>query len=85
VTILDVRPPEEYASGHLPNALNIPLSRLEEQLDQLNPEQEIIAYCRGPHCVLAFEAVSRLRQKGYRAQRLEDGFPEWKSSGLPVE
>lgn len=85
VTILDVRPPEEYASGHLPNALNVPIAELEEQLDQLNPEQEIIAYCRGPHCVLAFEAVARLRNKGFKAHRLEDGFPEWKSSGLPVE
>jgi len=85
VTVLDVRPPEEYAAGHVPDAVNVPLSELENYLDELRPEQEIVAYCRGPHCVLAFDAVASLRQKGLKARRLEDGYPEWKSAGLPVE
>jgi len=85
VTVIDVRPAEEYAAGHIPGAANIPLSELEKHLDQFDPEQEIVAYCRGPHCVLAFDAVARLREKGYMARRLQDGFPEWKSAGLPVK
>lgn len=85
VTVLDVRPPEEYAAGHVPGAVNVPLSRLKQYLKKLNPKQEIVAYCRGPHCVLAFDAVASLRKKGLKARRLEDGFPEWKSAGLPVE
>jgi len=85
VTVIDVRPAEEYAAGHVPGAANIPLSELEKHLDQFDPEQEIVAYCRGPHCILAFDAVARLREKGYMARRLEDGYPEWKSAGLPVE
>jgi rhodanese-related sulfurtransferase/DNA-binding transcriptional ArsR family regulator len=85
VTVIDVRPIEEYAAGHVPGAMNIPLSELENHLDQFDPEQEIVAYCRGPHCVLAFDAVARLREKGFKAQRLQDGFPEWKTAGLPVE
>lgn len=85
VTVLDVRPPEEYESGHLPGAINIPLSELEEHLDELDSQQEIVAYCRGPHCVLAFDAVAKLREKGLKAARLDGGFPEWKIEGLPVE
>lgn len=85
VTVLDVRPPEEYAAGHVPGAVNIPLSKLEEYLKDINPKQEIVAYCRGPHCVLAFDAVARLREKGLKARRMQDGFPEWKQAGLPVE
>jgi rhodanese-related sulfurtransferase len=85
VTVLDVRPPEEYASGHVPGAVNVPLKELEERLKELPHEQEIVAYCRGPHCVLAFEAVARLREQGFQARRLEDGFPEWREAGLPVE
>lgn len=85
VTVIDVRPAEEYAAGHITGAANIPLSELEKHLDQFDPEQEIVAYCRGPHCILAFDAVARLREKGYMARRLQDGFPEWKSSGLPVK
>ena len=85
VTVLDVRPSEEYASGHVPGALNVPLKELEERLKELPREQEIVAYCRGPHCVLAFEAVAKLREKGFQARRLEDGFPEWREAGLPVE
>jgi rhodanese-related sulfurtransferase/DNA-binding HxlR family transcriptional regulator len=85
VTVLDVRPPEEYAAGHLPGAVNVPLAELEKQLKRLPARKEIVAYCRGPYCVLAFEAVERLRKKGFKARRLEDGFPEWKAAGLPVE
>lgn len=85
VAVLDVRPPEEYAAGHLPGALNIPLSELEKRIAELNPKQDIVAYCRGPHCVLAFDAVAKLRQRGLHARRLEDGFPEWKAHALPVE
>ncbi len=85
VTVIDVRPPEEYAAGHVPGAVNIPLSELESRLRELDPNQEVVAYCRGPHCVLAFDAVERLRKKGLKARRLEDGYPEWKLMGLPVE
>lgn len=84
VTVLDVRPPEEYKAGHVLGALNIPLGELESHLDELDPEQEIVAYCRGPHCVLAFDAVDTLRKQGRKARRLEDGYPEWKASGFPV-
>ncbi len=85
VTILDVRPNEEYAAGHVPGALNVPLKELEQQLETLPRDQEVVAYCRGPYCILAFEAVARLREKGFKARRLEDGFPEWQHAGLPVE
>ncbi len=85
ITVLDVRPPEEYAAGHVAGAVNVPLSGLEQYLHKLNSKQEIVAYCRGPHCVLAFEAVARIRDKGLKARRLEDGYPEWKSAGFPVE
>jgi len=84
-TVLDVRPEDEFAHGHLPDALNIPLSELERRLAELPADQEIVAYCRGPWCVLSFEAVVLLRQRGYWVRRLEDGFPEWKVAGLPVE
>lgn len=85
VTVLDVRPPEEYAAGHLPGAINIPLAELEQHLAQLPADNEVVAYCRGPYCVLAYEAVARLRAKGFTARRLEEGFPEWKQAGLPVQ
>jgi len=85
VTVLDVRPNEEYAAGHVPGALNVPLDEIEHYLENLPIEQEIIAYCRGEYCVLAFEAVAALRQKGFNARRLEEGFPEWRAAGFPVE
>jgi rhodanese-related sulfurtransferase/DNA-binding HxlR family transcriptional regulator len=85
VTVIDVRPPEEYTAGHLPGAVNIPLEKLKSHLKELKNEKEIVAYCRGPHCVLAFDAVEQLRKKGINARRLEDGYPEWKLAGLPVE
>ena len=85
VTVLDVRPPEEFAAGHIPGAINIPLIDLERSLKDLTEDEEIVAYCRGPHCVLAFDAIEKLRQYGFKAQRLEDGYPEWRASGLPIE
>jgi len=85
VTVLDVRPEEEYAAGHIAGAVNVPLSELEQYLKNINPKQEVVAYCRGPHCLLAFDAVAQLRKKGLTARRLEDGFPEWKTAGLPVD
>jgi rhodanese-related sulfurtransferase/DNA-binding transcriptional ArsR family regulator len=85
VTVLDVRPQDEYEAGHVPGAVNVPLARLEQYLKKLSLKQEVVAYCRGPHCILAFDAVARLRARGYKARRLQDGFPEWQSAGLPVE
>jgi rhodanese-related sulfurtransferase/DNA-binding transcriptional ArsR family regulator len=85
ITVIDVRPPQEYAAGHVPGAINIPLADLEKHLNEFDPAQEIVAYCRGPHCVLAFDAVATLRSKGMKARRLEDGYPEWKRAGLPIE
>ena len=85
VTVLDVRPEDEFVLGHLPGALNIPLAELEQRLGELPKGREVIAYCRGPYCVLSFEAVAALRTRGYRVRRLEDGYPEWKAAGLPVE
>jgi ArsR family transcriptional regulator len=85
VVILDVRPEDEYDLGHLPGALNIPLRRLEQRLSELPRKREVIAYCRGPYCVLSFEAVAALRARGFRARRFEAGFPEWKAAGLPIE
>jgi ArsR family transcriptional regulator len=83
-TILDVRPEDEFALGHLPSALNIPLRELEARLGEIDPKQEIVAYCRGPYCVLSYEAVAQLRARGFKARRLEDGLPEWRAAGLPV-
>jgi len=85
VTVMDVRPPEEFQAGHLPGAINIPLADLETHLSDLDPGKDIVAYCRGPHCVLAFDAVARLREEGLNARRLDGGLPEWKLEGLPVE
>jgi rhodanese-related sulfurtransferase len=82
--VLDVRPEDEFQEGHLPGALNIPLAQLERRLAELSPDREIVAYCRGPWCVLSFEAVAALRQRGFQTRRLEDGFPEWKVAGLPI-
>lgn len=85
VTVLDVRPSEEYEVGHIPGALNVPLEQIKQHLATLPKDQEVIAYCRGEFCVLAFEAVAALRKKGFTARRLEEGYPEWKAAGLPVE
>ena len=85
VTVIDVRPPEEYVQGHIAGALNIPLEKLTTRLAELPRDREIVAYCRGPWCVLSFEAVARLRDAGIQARRLENGLPEWRRAGLPVE
>jgi rhodanese-related sulfurtransferase/predicted transcriptional regulator len=85
ITLLDVRPEDEFALGHLPGAVNIPLAALERRLAELPADREVIAYCRGPYCVLSFEAVAVLRARGYLIRRLEDGYPEWKAAGMPVE
>ncbi len=85
VTVLDVRPEDEFAAGHLPRAVNIPIRDLDRRLSELPAGREVIAYCRGPYCVLSFDAVAALRTKGVTARRLEDGYPEWKAAGLPVE
>lgn len=84
VTVLDVRPPDEFALGHLPGAVNIPLRVLKARLTELDPEREIVAYCRGEYCVLAFEAVALLRTRGFNVRRLQDGLPEWRAAGLPI-
>jgi rhodanese-related sulfurtransferase/DNA-binding transcriptional ArsR family regulator len=84
VVILDVRPVEEFAAGHIPGALSVPLAGLDNALARIPRRAEIVAYCRGPYCVLAPQAVERLRAHGYRARRLADGLPEWRLAGLPV-
>jgi rhodanese-related sulfurtransferase len=84
VTVLDVRPPEEYRAGHLAGALSVPLKELERRLADLPQDREIVAYCRGPYCVLAVEAVEILRARGFAAFRLEEGVPDWQAKGFPV-
>lgn len=85
VTVIDVRPADEFALGHVPGARNIPLGELKRHLAKLDRKTEIVAYCRGPYCVLSFEAVAQLRKLGFRARRLVDGLPEWRAAGLPVQ
>jgi rhodanese-related sulfurtransferase/DNA-binding transcriptional ArsR family regulator len=85
VQVLDVRPEDEFALAHLPGAVNIPLGKLKRKLAMLDPRKEIVAYCRGPWCILSFEAVALLRSKGFRVRRLEDGLPEWRAANLPTE
>lgn len=85
IILIDVRPSEEYAAGHLPDALSIPVTELEARLPELPQDKEIVAYCRGPYCVFADEAVMLLRTNGYNARRLEQGLPDWRALGLPVE
>jgi len=84
VTVLDVRPPDEFSLGHVPGAVNIPLRALRARLGEFDTAQEIIAYCRGEYCVLSFEAVALLRARGFKVRRLEEGLPEWRAAGLPV-
>lgn len=85
VTVIDVRPAAEYEAGHIAGARSIPVAELEQRLAELPVGGEIVAYCRGPYCVYADDAVRELRNRGYDARRLEDGFPEWRRAGLPVE
>lgn len=85
VTVLDVRPAEEYEAGHIPGALSLPLTELKRRIGEVPHGREIVAYCRGPYCILAVEAVALLRRKGFRAIRLEEGVPDWRARGLSVE
>ncbi len=85
LVVLDVRPRDEFDAGHLPGAVSIPLAELERRLRQVPKNREVVAYCRGPYCAFAPEAVRLLKKRGYKARQLEDGFPEWSSAGLPVE
>jgi rhodanese-related sulfurtransferase/DNA-binding transcriptional ArsR family regulator len=85
VTVLDVRPPQEFAAGHLPGAVNIPIHELEKRFGELPKRKEIVAYCRGPYCLMSYDAVALLRKKGLKARRLEAGMPEWRHAGMPVE
>ena len=84
VTVLDVRPVEEYDAGHIPGAISVPLSTLEDQLALLPADRDVVAYCRGPYCVLALEAVGILRSHGFQAVRLEDGVPDWRARGFEI-
>lgn len=85
VTVIDVRPIEEYRAGHLPGALSIPLEELQARLAELPKEREVVAYCRGPYCVMAVEAVALLRDRGFRAHRMEHGVADWRARGWRVE
>lgn len=84
VTVLDVRPPDEYAAGHIPGAISMPVGEIERRVAELPADGEIVAYCRGPYCIYAVHAVEALQGLGFRARRLEDGIPDWTSRGLPV-
>ena len=83
-TVIDVRPREEYDAGHVPGALSLPVGELPRRLKELPKSRDVIAYCRGPYCVYALEAVTLLRKRGYRARRAESGVPDWRRAGLPV-
>jgi len=85
VTVIDVRPPEEFGAAHVSGAINIPIQELEKRLKDLPKGKEVIAYCRGPYCLMSYDAVALLRKKGVKARRLESGLPEWRLAGLPVE
>ncbi|CEK19281.1 ArsR/SmtB family transcription factor [Chthonomonas calidirosea] len=85
VIVIDVRPYEEYLQGHIPAAKAMPLEELERRLQELPRDQEIVAYCRGPYCVFADEAVALLKQHGFKALRLSEGLPDWQDEGLPIE
>jgi rhodanese-related sulfurtransferase len=85
VTVLDVRPVEEYQAGHIPGAISVPLGELKQKLADLPRDREFVAYCRGPYCVLAVQAVEMLRRSGFKAIRMSEGLPDWRARGLPVE
>lgn len=85
VVVIDVRPEEEFAAGHLPYARSLPLPELKRRIEQLPKDKPVVAYCRGPFCMMAKDAVGLLRKRGYRALHLEDGVAEWRARGLPIE
>jgi rhodanese-related sulfurtransferase len=84
VTLIDVRPPDEFAAGHIPGALSVPVAELARRIRELPKRKEVVAYCRGPYCVYAVEALELLRERGYRARRLVEGMPAWRARGYPV-
>lgn len=84
ITLIDVRPDAEYRAGHIAGAISVPLRTLRQRLRSIPKDRPVVAYCRGPYCVLAVEAVARLQRRGYAARRFSDGFPGWKADGLPV-
>ena len=81
---VDVRPPEEFLAGRLPHSINIPIHELAKRLEELAKRKEVIAYCRGPYCLMSYDAVTLMREKGMKARRMEAGFPEWRAAGFPV-
>jgi rhodanese-related sulfurtransferase len=85
VIVLDVRPEREYRAGHILGARSIPIERLEAYVEEIPKDREVVAYCRGPYCVFSDEAVAFLRSRGYRARRLQEGLPDWRAAGMPVE
>jgi rhodanese-related sulfurtransferase/DNA-binding transcriptional ArsR family regulator len=85
VVVIDVRPPEEYAAGHVPGAINVPIEQLESRMSKFPKRKEVVAYCRGPYCLMSFDAVRTLRDHGLKARRLEAGLPEWRAAGRPIE
>jgi rhodanese-related sulfurtransferase len=84
VTVIDVRPRDEYEAGHIPGAISVPVPELKRRMGELPKRKEVIAYCRGPYCVYSLEAVTALRKQGFRARRADQGLPEWRSHGLPI-
>jgi rhodanese-related sulfurtransferase len=85
VTLIDVRPHEEYVAGHIPGAISVPIADLPKRVNELRKRRDLVAYCRGPYCVMALDAIDLLRRKGIRAQRLEHGVAEWRARGWRVE
>jgi len=85
VTVLDIRPVEEFNAGHIPNAINIPPDEITKKIKQINNNKGIVAYCRGPYCLFAYDAIQALRKNGFNAQRLKNGYPEWKAAGHPTQ
>lgn len=85
VTVLDIRPVEEFNAGHIPNAINIPPDEIAKRISQINNNKGVVAYCRGPYCLFAYDAIQALRKNGFKAQRLENGYPEWKAAGHPIQ
>lgn len=85
VVVIDVRPEDEYRSGHIPGAVSVPVAELDRWIDELPRGRDVVAYCRGPYCALSIEAVAALREAGFSSRRLDSGLPDWRLQGLPVE